>query len=134
LEVIHMTTTMDTIQEWAALTNNAGALGQALDLSPCETLEAFFPAIVGDDDTMGALSAMLGPVIESVGPLVSVGHVTPDEAEEFIHNVFHLLQIAAALGHMLGIASVMDAPGIDLDSIAWDSLSDTFGESAQESD
>lgn len=124
-------TTVDTLKEFGATLDAMNAMGEALDIGPCEALEAFFPAIVGDDDTMGALSTLLTPVIGTVVPFVEAGTVTADEAEEFVHNVFHLLQISAALGHMLGVSEALgmsdDIPG-DLSLIAWDNLPDVFGE------
>lgn len=128
-------TTVDTLQEFGATLNAMIGLGDALDIGPCEALEAFFPAIVGDDDTMGALSTLLAPVIETVSPFVASGAVSADDAETFVHNVFHLLQISAALGHMLGVAEAMgmaeDIPA-DLSAVDWGSLPDTFGEDDEE--
>lgn len=125
------TTTQETLREFGATLDTMVATGQALDLHPCEALHAFFPAIVGDDDTMGALSTLLAPVIETVTPFVAAGMVDAEEAEAFVHNVFHLLQISAALGHMLGVSEALgmvdDVPA-DLSLIAWDNLPDVFGE------
>lgn len=124
-------TTVDTLKEFGATLDAMIAMGEALDIGPCEALEAFFPAIVGDDDTMGALATLLTPVIETVDVFVASGIVSDDDAGDFVHNIFHLLQISAALGHMLGVSEALgmsdDIPG-DLSLIAWDNLPDVFGE------
>ncbi len=125
-----MTDTTTTLRAWDDMMGEAAQVGEALNLSPCEALAYAFPAIVKNDEVMGALAAILDPVMASVAPLVVMGIVPADVAEEFIHNVFHTLQIAAALGHMIGVdeatGAVVDIPG-DLSEIAWDDLPDVTG-------
>ena len=98
-------------------------------------LGMFFPAIVGDDDIMGALASMLDPAIVEVAHVVETGAVSLEDGERFVHNVFHLLQIAAALGHMIGVAESLamqsDLPA-SLDDVAWDNLPDVFGEGQED--
>lgn len=127
-----MTThTLPVIEEFAALVETAQATGEALNLSPCEALGAFFPAIVGDDDIMGALAMLLEPVLSSVAVVVATGVVDEIEGEKFVHGVYHLLQIAAAMGHMIGVCEAMgmaeDIPA-DLSDLAWGDLPDVLGE------
>lgn len=130
------TTTRQALEEFGATLNMATGLGEALGMSPCVALETFFPAIVGDDDIMGALASMLDPAIFEVGHVVATGAVSPEEGEQFIHNVFHLLQVAAALGHAVGVAEALamreDIPA-SLEDVAWDNLPDVFGEGQEQS-
>ena len=128
-------TTVETLQEFRAVVDTMVSTGEALDLDPCEALASFFPAIVGDEDTMGALASLLDPMIGALLPLVLTGAMTPDDAENFTHNVFHLLQISAAMGHMLGVAEAIgmaeDIPA-DLSAVDWGSLPDMLGEAEPE--
>lgn len=132
------TTTRATLEEFGATLSMALSVGPALDLNPCEALHMFFPAIVGDDDVMMGLASMLDPAIEEVAHVVanSNGAITPEDAETFLHNVFHLLQIAAALGHALGVNEALamagDLPVVSLDDIAWADLPDVFGEGQED--
>lgn len=127
-------TTHETITEWSDAVNTTAALADALGVGPCEALHMAFPAIVGDDETMGALAALLEPVMDALAPFVVGGIVSPDDGETFVHNVFHLLQISAGLGHMLGVSEAIGVPDVpaDLSDIAWASLPDTFGESDED--
>lgn len=127
-----MTTTTATLEEFGTALDAAHTIGTALDISPCEALHMFFPAIVGDDDIMAALATLLTPVMETVAPLVAADIVAEEDGETFVHNVYHLVQLAAALGHMLGVAEAMgvadDVPA-DLSGIDWDDVPDVFEES-----
>jgi len=117
--------THDTIMEWSQALTTSADLGEFLGISPCETLAVAFPAIVDDDEMMGALAALLEPAMAEVGLLVARGAVSLEAGETFVHNVFHILQIAAALGHMVALdqcyGAVVDIPG-DLSDVAWDDL------------
>lgn len=125
-----MTDSTATVTVWGEIIRDAEAVGQALHLSPCEALEYAFPAIVKNDAAMQALSILLDPAIEDVSTLVVAGIVPSEMAETFLHNVFHVLQIAAALGHMLGVEEAIGQASVpvDLSDIAWTDLPDTFGE------
>lgn len=130
------TTTRATLEEFAATLDMANGLVPTLGVSPCVALEMFFPAIVGDADIMGALASMLDPAIFEVGHVVQSGGISAEEGEQFIHNVFHLLQIAAALGHAVGVGEALamrdDIPA-SLEDVAWNALPDVFGEGQEES-
>lgn len=124
-------TAHQTVEEWSALVTSGEALQEALDLTPCQTLGALFPAIVGEDIVMEALAVLLDPVMDLMAQGVAAGVIHADGAEKVLHDVYHLLQISAGLGHMLGVSDALgmasDLPA--LDDIAWDDLPDTFGES-----
>jgi hypothetical protein len=125
------TTTSETVvHEWADAVTSGEALVAELGLSPCEGLHMVFPAVVGDDNAMGALASLLDPMIPAVASLEQSGVLEQGGAEMVLHDVFHLLQIAAGLGHMLGTADALAmADSIpDLDSIVWDDLPDFMGD------
>lgn len=126
-----MSDTTATLHAWSDMLNEAASLGQALGLSPCQSLEMAFPAIVGNDEIMAALAALLEPAMSQVAPLVVMGAVPSHAAEEFVHNLYHALQIAAALGHMVGLdestGASLDIPE-DLSAVDWASLPDVLGE------
>ena len=124
------TTSEAVVQEWADAMNGGAALVEALGLTPCEGLHTLFPAIVGDDTVMEALAEMLDPVAPFAAALEGTGVIPPGEGVEVVHDLFHLLQIAAGLGHMLGVADAMGMAGDvpDLDSIVWDDLPDVFAD------
>ena len=128
------TTTREALTEFTSTMTSMSAMGQTLGISPCEALEAFFPAIVGNGDVMMALGTMMEPAYEEVGLAVISGGVEREAAEAFLHDVFHLLQAAAALGHMLGvheaIGTVSELP-TDLSDVDWDDLPDTFGDQGE---
>jgi hypothetical protein len=124
-----------TISEWSHIVNSTSALAEVLGLSPCEALHSAFPAIVGDDNAMSALAALLDPLAGTAEMFVRSGVVSADDATVYVHNVFHLLQIAAGLGHMLGVADAIgEAPEIpsDLSAVDWASLPDTFGDDVEQ--
>lgn len=123
--------TTATLVAFGDMLNEAFVTGQALNLSPCEALEYAFPAIVKNDDIMGALAALLAPAVEVVAMATALYGLDEDAAEGFLHNVFHLLQIAAALGHMIGVDEATGASLTipeDLSSLSWEDLPDVLGE------
>jgi hypothetical protein len=121
-----------TLAAYGDLVTDAFNVADSLGLSPCEALEYAFPAIVRNEEIMGALAALMDPAIAEVSTAVALGILDADNGERFVHNVFHLLQMAAALGHMVGIDEAMGTAdaGIpdDLSDVAWDDLPDAFGE------
>lgn len=101
------TATRNTVEEWARTVSSGEALGEALGLTPCGVLHVMFPAIVGDDDVMGALASIVEHVAQPVADLERHGILPVGGAEEVLHDLFHLIQIAAGLGHMVGVQDVM---------------------------
>lgn len=127
-----MTDTTTTIQAWSDILNDSSTTGEILHLSPCEALAFAFPAIVNNAEIMNALVSLTDPAIEMVSPLVLMGAITHEDAEEALHNLFHLLQVAAALGHMVGVdesTGVSFSIPSDLSDVAWDNLPDFGGDS-----
>lgn len=110
--------TRTTVEEWVGLVSSGEAMGEALGLTPCGVLHVMFPAIVGDDDAMGALADMVDQTVPLLAHLEHIGAVGEGDAAVLAHDLFHLLQIAAGLGHMIGVQDVMamtasDIPDVD---------------------
>lgn len=117
------TTKQEALMEFTEHTNLSSDLAQALGMSPCDGMRMAFPAIAGDEDVLDALAQIMAPAEEAVAYVVSIGGVEVEAGAQFLHGVFHLLQIAAALGHTLGVhealETVEDLP-VSLDDIPWD--------------
>lgn len=121
------TTTRQAVEDWAAAMNGAPELAEALGQSPCEILRTLFPGVAADDDVLGALSALLEPLFPMVGALQMSGAMPPGiTGEDVVHDIWHILQIAAALGHAVGTAEALAMAG-SLDDIDDIDDPDTFG-------
>jgi hypothetical protein len=121
-------TTLAALEEYATVINSAGETGQALGISPCDMLRQTFPAVADDDDVLSALAQLLDPMIEAVNMMQPLG-----DPEGFVHGVWHIVQLAAALGHSVGVHNAIGALDYsvpeDLANVDWDDLPDVFGES-----
>lgn len=134
-----MTETTITQDAIVAFSQDVTALTslEPLGVSPCAALEATFPAIAGDPLVLEALAMMLEPAVDEVAHVVAIGGVERDAGENFLHNVFHLLQLSAAMGHALGVAQAMGPVDVDdipdtLEDIVWSDLPDFTGDDSPE--
>jgi hypothetical protein len=130
------TTTRAGLEEFAQITNSASEIGVALDLNPCEVLRSTFPAIADDEDVLGALTQLMGPAEQDLTMAVMFGILPEDQASAFLHNLWHTVQLAAALGHSVGVHNAIGALDVetpsDLSGIDWDGIPDVLGDDSEQ--
>jgi hypothetical protein len=128
-------TTRAGLEEFAQITNSASEMGVALDLNPCEVLRSTFPAIADDEDVLGALIQLVEPAERDLTMAVMFGILPEDQASAFLHNLWHIVQLAAALGHSVGVHNAIGALDVDtpedLSGVDWDNLPDALGDDSE---